>query len=105
MLTSPAPARQHAHALVDRMSPLQMSAFIDLFEPMIATEAARLSRAPFCDELPSDADDIPIVRTTPALRQSEQPPRFGPAGIHPNQMETWNAAERYRNGAARPAAV
>ncbi len=103
MLTSPAPARQHAHALVDRMTPVQMSAFIHLFEAVMAADAARLSRAPFCDELPSDADDTPVVRTKPASRQSEQPPRYGPAGAHPSQSETWNAAGRYRTDAARPA--
>ena len=102
MLTSTAPARQHAHALVERMTPLQMSAFIDLFEPMIAAEAARLSRAPFCDELPSDADDpVPILARS-ALRQGGQPPRIGPASA-PNQMETWNADKRFRFG--RPESV
>lgn len=101
MLTSPAPTRQHAHALVERMTPLQMSAFIDLFEPMVAVEAPRLSRAPFCDELPSDAEDATSALTKPALRQGEQPPRFGPAGVHSDASELWNAAGRYRTGAPR----
>jgi len=103
MLTSPALARQHAHALVERMTPLQMSAFIDLFEPMIAAEAARLSRAPFCDELPSDADDTTSSRVQPRLRQGEQPPRFDPSSVYPDQSETWDAAGRSRLG--RPQSV
>jgi hypothetical protein len=61
MLSPSVPAKQQAHDLVDRMTPLQTSALIDLFEPL-ARPKAQLSRAPFCDELPIDAEEVGAFR-------------------------------------------
>jgi hypothetical protein len=57
-----APIRQQAHDLVDRLSLVQVSALVNLFEPL-AREDAKLSRAPFCDELPLDAAETIAHRT------------------------------------------
>jgi hypothetical protein len=63
-----APARQQAHDLVDRLTLVQVSALISLFEPL-AREAATLSRAPFCDELPIDAEEMTAHRAASAMKR------------------------------------
>lgn len=50
------PARQQAHDLVERLTLVQVAALINLFEPLARAETP-LFRAPFCDELPVDADE------------------------------------------------
>ena len=60
MLPLSVPARQQAHDLVDRLTPVQLSALIDLFEPLTRTEPFTRTRTPFFDELPVDTDMTPI---------------------------------------------
>jgi hypothetical protein len=98
MLPSSAPARQQAHALVDRMTPLQISAFLELFESSQANVKPPLRHAPFCDELPVDADDASTVRALPPIRQGELPPRRSPANAYPSDSDTRLAAQRNRTG-------
>lgn len=105
MLSSSAPARQQAHALVDRMTPLQISALINLFEPLTQAARATISRAPFCDELPIDADDASSIRALPPIRPGEQPLWHTPADTYPNDSDTWPAAGRSRNGVVRSPAA
>jgi hypothetical protein len=100
-----APAKQQAHALVDRMTPLQISALIDLFESLTQNVSPVLSRAPFCDELPIDTDDANCFRALSGLRQSEQPPRIAAASAYPTDLDLWPAAGRSRSSFLRnPAA-
>jgi len=66
-----APPRQQAHDLVDRLSPVQISALIDLFEPLAEAEAAAQPRRPFCDELPIDIDYAPARMRRPGVRAPE----------------------------------
>jgi len=63
-----APVRQQAHDLVDRLTLVQVSALISLFEPL-AREDSRLSRAPFCDELPIDAEEMTARRAGSAVKR------------------------------------
>ena len=98
MLPSSAPTRQQAHALVDRMTPHQLSALIDLFEPLTLNSKSSLRHSPFCDELPIDADDASTVRALPPLRQGEQPPRHAPVNAYPSDSDTRLAAGRNRTG-------
>jgi hypothetical protein len=78
------------------MTPLQISAFIDLFESSALAAKPQLRHAPFCDELPIDADDASAVRALPAIRQGEQPPRYAPSNAYPSDSDTWPAAPRNR---------
>ena len=98
MPTSSAPPRQQAHALVDRMTPLQISAFIDLFDSSELFEKSPLRFAPFCDELPIDADDASTARGLTRTRQGEPPPRYAPSNAYPSDSDTRIAAQRNRNG-------
>ncbi len=63
-----APIRQQAHDLVDRLTLVQVSALINLFEPL-ACEDARISRAPFCDELPIDAEEMAAHRAASGMKR------------------------------------
>ena len=63
-----APVRQQAHDLVDRLTLVQVSALVSLFEPL-AREDSRLSRAPFCDELPIDAEEMTARRAASAVKR------------------------------------
>ena len=98
MQTSSAPARLQAHALVDRMTPLQISAFIDLFDSSELLEKPALRFAPFCDELPIDAEDASTARGLSRLRQGERLPRYAPSNAYPSEPDTRNAAQRNRAG-------
>jgi hypothetical protein len=71
------------------MTPVQLSAFIDLFEPMTASAANATSHSPFCDELPVDADDASSMRATQQASHVHQPPRFAPVSAHPSDLDTW----------------
>lgn len=64
-----APVRQQAHDLVERLTIVQVTALIKLFEPL-AREEARIYRAPFCDELPLDAEETAARRTAATTRSS-----------------------------------
>lgn len=74
MLYTLPPARQQAHDLVDRLSPLQISALIDLFQPLARVEA-QLSWAPFCDELPIDSDEAGAFLVGSVTRRRVAPSR------------------------------
>jgi len=65
------PPRQQAHELVDRLSPLQISALIDLFEPLAQAESASQLRGPLFGELPIDIDYVPPRMRRPGLRAPE----------------------------------
>lgn len=93
MLPTHAPARQQAHDLVDRLTPLQISALIDLFEPLAREEAA-LSRAPFCDELPIDIEDSMADRKPP---QSASGQRRSVSDVFPEDSDFWPAPGRLRH--------
>jgi len=65
MYSTLAPARQRAHDLVDRLAPVQLSSFLNLFEPL-SREQAQLFRAPICNQLP--ADEPPAFRLASVRR-------------------------------------
>ena len=105
MLPPPTPARQQAHDLVERMTPVQLSAFIDLFEPMAASASNATSHSPFCDELPIDAEDASSLRALPPISHSHQPPRIPPVSAHPSDLDTWPASIRSRSTFSRTPAA
>lgn len=64
MLETSSPVRQRAHDLVERLTPLQLCALVDLLG-IIATGAksSNLIAAPFCDEPLGDPEQDGGLRT------------------------------------------
>ena len=94
MLPTHAPARQQAHDLVDRLTPLQVSALIHLFEPLAREEAA-LFRAPFCDELPIDTEEskaIGMPQSVPGTLNMR-----AVSEVFPEDSDFWPAPGRLRH--------
>lgn len=102
MLPTHAPARQQAHDLVDRLTPLQISALIDLFEPL-ARDEATLSRAPFCDELPVDGDDAKTARKP--VQSLPAAARRMVSDVFPEDSDFWPAPGLHRQTGTRISAA
>jgi hypothetical protein len=57
MLETSSPVRQRAHDLVERLTPLQLCALVDLLGIIASgAKSSNLIAAPFCDEPASDLD-------------------------------------------------
>jgi hypothetical protein len=66
--------KQHAHELIDRMAPGQVSAVVSLLEIMLDPFARALANAPFDDEPVSDEEARDIAASKAALARGETIP-------------------------------
>jgi hypothetical protein len=87
------------------MTPVQLSAFIDLFEPMTVRAVNATSHSPFCDELPIDADDASSMRAAQQVSHTHQTPRFAPISAQPGDLDTWPASIMSRSSFSRTTAA
>lgn len=94
-----APVKQRAHALVDRMTPDQVTALIELFGPQ--ADSPKLHWAPFCDELPIDGEASHRSRRSAKSKQSElAAPVSAGADECPDDSDFWSTARRSRRAFA-----
>jgi hypothetical protein len=76
------------------MTPLQISAFIDLFDSLNLLA----EHAPFRDEFPVNAANAGSSPAISPLRQGEQPPSCAPSNAHPSDSDNRLATGRNRTG-------
>ncbi len=66
--------KQHAHELIDRMAPGQVSAVVGLLEIMLDPVARTLANAPFDDEPVSEEEARDVAASRAALARGETIP-------------------------------
>ena len=66
--------KQHAHELIDRMAPGQVSAVVSLLEIMLDPFARALANAPYDDEPVSEEEARDIAASRAALARGEAIP-------------------------------
>ena len=66
--------KQHAHELIDRMAPGQVSAVVSLLEIMLDPFARALANAPYDDEPVSEEEARDIAASKAALARGEAIP-------------------------------
>jgi hypothetical protein len=71
MADAPTNAKQHAHELIDRMAPGQLSAIVNLLEIMLDPLARILANAPFDDEPVSEDEARQVSASRDALARGE----------------------------------
>jgi len=74
MANGPSDERQHAHELIDRMAPGQVSAVVSLLEIILDPLARTLSSAPYDDEPVSQEEAREVEASKAALARSEGVP-------------------------------
>ncbi len=63
--------KQHAHELIDRMVPIQVSAVVSLIETMLDPVSVALANAPYDDEPVSDEEARDIAEARAAAARGE----------------------------------
>ena len=66
--------REHAHELLDRMAPSQLSAVVSLMEVMLDPVARALANAPYDDEPVTEEEAREIAASRAALAHGETTP-------------------------------
>jgi hypothetical protein len=66
--------KQHAHELIDRMAPGQVSAVVGLLEIMLDPFARALANAPYDDEPVSEEEALQVAASKAALARGETIP-------------------------------
>jgi hypothetical protein len=66
--------KQHAHELIDRMAPGQVSAVVGLLEIMLDPVARALANAPYDDEPVSEEEALQVAASKAALARGETIP-------------------------------
>jgi len=63
--------KQHAHELIDRMAPIQVSAVVGLLETMLDPVSVALANAPFEDEPVSEEEARDVAEARAAYARGE----------------------------------
>jgi hypothetical protein len=66
--------KEHAHELIDRMAPGQVSAVVGLLEIMLDPFARALANAPYDDEPVSEEEALQVAASKAALARGETIP-------------------------------
>jgi hypothetical protein len=66
--------KQHAHELIERMAPGQVSAAVELLETMVDPLSRSLANAPYEDELISEEEQLAVAASEAWLKENEPIP-------------------------------